>query len=125
MTEAIDAEQLQRELETFTGRNQTYYTFPIETGFVFTEGVRHLAWRAQARWLIADIVFAQDQSARVQRTAFQVWKLEVHLAGSGILRCEDGNGRQVYFRRYISTDFPLPEVTLFLTGGVIYLPSEH
>ena len=120
-----DSNQLRHELAQFTGREQQFHRFPIDNGYVFTEGVRHLAWRARARWLIADIALAQSQSARVRKTPFQVWKLIVNCAGGATLECEDGNGRQVFTRRYDNTDFPLPEIILLLVGKVIYLPSEH
>lgn len=44
---------------------------------------------------------------------------------SAILSCEDGDGRVVYAKDIVATDFPLDEITLWFSNNVIYLPSEH
>ena len=44
---------------------------------------------------------------------------------SGTSTLDDGNGREVYAKAIEFTDFPLPEIEFYFTGGVILLPSEY
>jgi hypothetical protein len=39
--------------------------------------------------------------------------------------CDDGDGRVVVRQRISFTDFPLPEVTLYLEYGTLMLPRER
>ena len=81
--------------------------------------------RAGAYWLLDDIAFAQRQhSAWPPRPS--------NSGGSGCiptapppLTCEDGNGSAVFTKALTFTDFPLAEITLYCTHGVILLPSEY
>ena len=41
------------------------------------------------------------------------------------LSCDDGNGNVVFSKHIEFTDFPLPEIELWVEGNVILLPSEH
>ena len=41
------------------------------------------------------------------------------------LACDDGNGIIVFTKQIEFTDFPLPEIALYFTDGVILLPSEY
>jgi len=41
------------------------------------------------------------------------------------LACKDGNGNAVYGKAIPYTDFPLPEIALYFTDGVILLPGEY
>lgn len=56
---------------------------------------------------------------------FQLWKLTVQADRSARLICEDGNGGVVFSKTIDYTDFPLPEIDLYFTDGVILLPSEY
>ena len=38
---------------------------------------------------------------------------------------DDGNGNVVFSKHIEFTDFPLPEIELWVEGNVILLPSEH
>ena len=41
------------------------------------------------------------------------------------LACDDGNGNIVYSKQIEFTDFPLDEISLYFTNGVILLPIEY
>jgi hypothetical protein len=41
------------------------------------------------------------------------------------LPCEDGNGKNVFAKAIPFTDFPLPEIKLYVCDNVILLPSEY
>lgn len=42
-----------------------------------------------------------------------------------MLRCDDGNGRRLLEKGIDYTDFPEPCNKLYVTDGVIMLPSEY
>ena len=59
-------------------------------------------------------------------TDFQTWTLERNKRGDGAkLEGGDGNGTTAVRQRVPFTDFPLDEITLYVVGGVILLPSEY
>lgn len=113
------------DLAQFTG-SETWYRHQFSRNITFTDGVKFVADRAGAYWLIDEIVLLQKFNARVQREEFQVWKLTVK-DSVGKLTCTDGNDgtKPIYSKRIPFTDFPLPEITFWFANNVLYLPSEH
>jgi hypothetical protein len=61
----------------------------------------------------------------VAAKTFQLWRLRVHPDHTATLTCEDGNGHAVFTKALTFKDFPLTEITLYCTNGVILLPSEY
>lgn len=118
------------ELAQFTG-SEFYYRQAVIQGvqYVCTDGVKFLSERAGAYWLIDEILFAQraPQIAKnlMLRREFQVWTLTVEDDRSAWLSCEDGDGYRALTKRIPYTDFPLPDITLYLVEGVLMLPSEY
>lgn len=93
---------------------------------LFTEGAKFVADRGGAYWLLDEIALAQKYSKRVADQFLQVWRLKVDLeSGTATLSCEDGDGNLVYRNAIGVTDFPLAEISLYFTAGVILLPSEY
>jgi hypothetical protein len=118
------AAELQAELAQFTGA-QEWFRHPLFRGYLYTEGVQYLAEKAQAYWLI-DVVFSHQTTPRVRREPFQVWRLMRTRQGRGaVVTAEDGNGKIIARQVIEYTDFPLPNVTLFLEEKTLLLPSEH
>jgi len=133
-----EVEKLQSELAGFTGTEQWYRHW---TGrLLYTDGVKHLADRAEAYWLI-DAIASWQTAEKVKAEGFQVWFLWVHQ--------DDKKGRLTCYRDYDGdlsepanytryglarqeievTDFPLPKMKLYVEGApeqpVLLLPSEH
>jgi hypothetical protein len=44
---------------------------------------------------------------------------------TGVVTCDDGNGRIVYEQTLSFTDFPEPRIKLYFCNGTISLPSEY
>jgi hypothetical protein len=111
-------------LHQFTGTDQ-WYRHGLMRNVLYTDGVLYLAETGGAHWLVDEI--ATTQLVRtVAAEPFQHWTLRVTAADrSGVLTCDDGNGNTVYTKAIEWTDFPLDEVELYFTGGVIMLPSEY
>jgi len=112
------------DLSQFTGTEQ-WYRHGMVRDVLFTDGAKYVADQAGAYWLLDEIALAQRGSNRVAGEAFQLWKLTVNADHTGTLSCEDANGNAVYSKAIPYTDFPLPEIALYFTDGVILLPSEY
>ena len=78
-----------------------------------------------AYWLLDEIAIIQPHDARVATEEFQVWKLAVNADQTGVLTCDDGNGRVVFSKALEYTDFPQNGVTLYFTNNTILLPGEY
>jgi hypothetical protein len=125
MSEKIDLAQL----DQFTG-TENWYRHSMLRGVTFTDGVKYLADKAGAYWLIDQIAFAQKDRSLTDQT-FQVWHLTVNADKSADLKTEDGNYNVIRETRIPFTDFPTDKITLWVEDGgpelgrVILLPSEH
>lgn len=75
--------------------------------------------------MLDEIALAQRFLPTVAAEEFQLWKLTVKADHTARLVCEDGNGVKVFSKTIDYTDFPLPEIDLYFTNGVILLPSEY
>jgi len=91
---------------------------------VYTEGVRDLAQQAGAYWLI-DLVASWMIGPAVRGEDFVVWKLAVTPDHTAVAIAGDGNGRELARQEIEYTDFPLEEITLYLTDSTLLLPSEY
>jgi hypothetical protein len=108
------------ELDQFTG-TETWYRH--NTGRLFTDGIKYLAEKTGAYWLIDEVFFSQEIKA-IKRQEFQVWTLKVK-DDEGRLICDDGNDEVVYRKKIVFTDFPLKEIKLYYTDSVLMLRSEY
>ena len=119
-----DAAALECDLAQFCGTENWWKHW---TGRItFTDGVKFLAEKAGAFWLI-DLV-ASHQTARLQKEEFQVWILTVsrNRTPMAVATCQTDTDEPLLVRQEIDyTDFPLPSIKLWLVGGVLMLPNEY
>ena len=111
--------ELLSSLDQFTGTEQYYRHW---TGsLLYTDGVKYLADTAEAHWLI-DLIASYRR-----KEPFQVWTLKRDQEGFGaVATMQEDSGQPVLVRQVIEyTDFPLPEITLWLVDGVLILKSEY
>ena len=111
------------ELAQFTG-TANWYRHPLARSVLYTDGVKFIAERASAYWLVDEIALAQGAVPALRGEEFQTWTLVVD-ATAALLRCDDGNGRMLVEKRIEYTDFPEPGIKLYFTDGVIMLPGEY
>lgn len=118
----LTIEELKKELNGFCGTERYHRHF---TGLGhFTDGVKHLADRAGAYWLI-DAIFSYQIHKKIRDLPFQIWTLKV-AESSAILEMKEDDGEPIKVRQEIKyTDFPDGEVKLYLINGVLLLPSEY
>jgi hypothetical protein len=115
----------EEDLAQFTGTSQWYKHW---SGFLYTEGVRYLAERGCAYWLVDVIAFSQfhpivRKDPMLQKIQF--WKLIVNEDCSARLICERDEGDVVIIEEIPFTDFPLRQVRVYCQQGVLLLPSEY
>ena len=79
----------------FTG-SETFYRYGLTGDALFTEGVKYVADRAGAYWLLDAICLANVYEPKVLSEEFQLWTLSVTEAATGVLICEDGKGNVFY-----------------------------
>ncbi|ALB42204.1 MULTISPECIES: DUF6876 family protein [Nostocales] len=141
----ISATKLIQDLANFTGSEQYYLHW--SKVLKYTTGVKYLAEKAQAYWLIDAI--ASHQTKRLLSNEnlryFQLWLLTVTNTENqlpqkygfinpnpnhkAVLTCwEDTPVERVkpVIRQDIEfTDFPLTEMKLYVENSILLLPSEH
>ena len=112
---------LKEELEQFTG-TINYYRHPL--GIYYTDGVKYLADRAGAYWLI-DTIASWQVEEKVRRAPFQIWELRIIEDNRAVLTMREDLGKPELARQKIPfTDFPFNQ-KLYLVDGVLMLPSEY
>jgi hypothetical protein len=113
------------DLRQFAGGTGQWHRHALNRNILFTDGAKYVADEGGAYWLLDEIVLAQHYQKNVARQEFQVWKLTVNPDRTGTITVEDGNYNVVFTKTLDYTDFPAPEVTLWFSNNVIYLPAEH
>lgn len=114
------------DLYQFTG-SLTRYRHPL-FGYCYTEGVRYVALRAGAYWLLDAIYSWQTELAahEIDLSAFQIWTLTVSKDQTAVLTCQADSDQPEVARQEIEyTDFPLDEIRIYVIDGVMLLPSEY
>lgn len=111
------------DLRQFTG-TEHYYRHQLNRRVVYTDGVKYMAEKGGAYWLIDEIALAQAYTPEVKAQPFQHWTLKVK-DNTGVLSCGDGNGRTVFAKNIEFTDFPLDEIAFYYTDSVIMLTHEY
>lgn len=114
----------QDDLNKFSGSENIYQHWLNQ--FSYTEGVKFLADRGNAYWLLDTIASHQPNLLRQNPMLndFQSWKLTVSNR-KGVLYCGVDGDQLVQVQKIPFTDFPLPEVKLFLIDKILLLPSEY
>src|SRR5580698_7413049 len=112
------------ELAQFTG-SENWYRHGINRNVLYTDGAQHVAEHGGAYWLLDEIAIIQPHNATVAAEEFQIWKLAVNADCSGVLTCDDGNGRVVFSKAIPYSDFPPEGIKLYFTNNTILLPSEY
>ena len=95
--------------------DQTARLYRRRAGYC-TAGRRLLADRPGRLWMIGPAVRGEE---------FLVWTLTVAADRTALAIAGDGNGHELARQEIEYTDFPLEEITLYLTEGTLMLPSEY
>lgn len=134
--DAKRSQELQDELQHFTDDLERW-RHPLYRKLIYTPGIRHLAERAGAYWLIDAI--ASWLSSRQFRAAVQhdtrigdihFWKLAVADDRSAVLTAVADSGEKPFIHQAIEfTDFPLAAIDLYCafdgSHWTMMLPNEY
>jgi len=116
------AEELRQALPQFTGSTEFYRHW---LGFIYTEGIKYLAEKAGAYWLI-DAIGSHQIRRQVMDCRFQVWTLTVSKDRSAYLTMREDVGEPCKVSQEIPfTDFPQDSIKLLFIDGTLLLPSEY
>lgn len=119
---------------TYAALRQFYGTenyYRMGDKFVYTDGIKYLSDNG-ANWLLQEI-FLHQTHPRIKDEPFQSWTLR-RVESSAGLTCTDGNDKVLAVKEIEYTDFPLPEINIFVELGsidgktevmVCMLPSER
>ena len=118
-----EIDQLQTELEQFTGTTQ-YYRIDRKT--LLTDGTYYLCKQTGAFWLMA--VFSSHLIELKPDEWFVVLRLDVSGESAKVV-IEDGNSNVLATQEIEYTDFPLNQITLYACWDsehwVLMLPGEY
>lgn len=115
----ISSRKLEEIFSMSTGTEHYYLMKPLKQKY--TDGVKEVAEKADAFWLIGDICVILTA---LKRTSFTSIKLTVKNK-KAILLFTDGNFGKVYEQKYKYTDFPEGEWIFFYVDGVLMLSTEY
>lgn len=125
----ITPEQLEMNLAHYTGA-EDYFRHGLNPRLIYTDGVKYLAEKAGAYWLIDVVASVQHTGVRLARHPFQSWSLTVDTDKAGLVICTNGNDKKLYVQQIGYTDFPLGKVKLYCCEEddgqhVLMLSSEY
>ena len=124
----MNAHELQTQLAQFHG-TQFWTRHPFNRRFLYTDGVKHVAEKARAYWLL-DILATEIAGKVIHvRECFGVVKLAVKDRKAALTVKDDEPGRALYRRDIAFTDFPAGDWTFYLVEdgehAVLMLPGEY
>lgn len=128
--------ELRSGLMQFTGTEGYTRASALMRKLVMTDGVKWLAENAGCFWMLDAIASHLITNEKVRREEFQVWRFKRNGPGDSDkhrLTMSDGNDNIIVTQEIEYSDFPLPEIELWLELGeagdeevlVLLLPSEH
>ncbi len=131
------AQEIRNNLSNFYGSENFYAAGPLFRGSCFTEGMKYIAEKASAFWLI-DAILSHHKTNKALQAKHEeyFWKLTLNEDDDGArLVCEDGNGGELASQDIPYTDFPLDKIDVWVgprygqdqkqCGWTVYLPSER
>ena len=130
----LNAKALKKGLEQFTGTTRYFYH---SFGLQYTDGIHYLSKKAKCDWLINVIALHQPQLIEnPMLEAFQLWILTVGNGhefikpqGAMVLTCWEDEPKAgdtpIICQEFELTNFPLPEVRLYVQKSLLMLPSEY
>lgn len=139
--------EFEAKLPHFTGtEGYLRFRYPwLRRQFLITDGVKFVADKASAYWLL-DLIASHFSNQRLANETFQIWRLVVNLegeadigsfeevqddnqamqairrwfptsrTGQALIVAEDGNGKLLAQQAISYTNFPLPDFTFYVTN---------
>jgi hypothetical protein len=114
-------------LKTLNGFTGTEHYYSYLGGLKLTDGVKFLADNADSYWLLDAIASYQGAAKKdPMLREMQFWTLKTDVRkGTAVLTCERDSGNVAFTQEIPFTDFPLPEIKVWVSNDVALLPSEY
>jgi hypothetical protein len=113
LTQTLTPAELESALQHFYGSENSYYRQTPSGRIDYTDGIRFLQQHG-CYWLIDAISIYQTPEFKAEDNR-QFWKLIVDLkTQQAKLICDDGNGKIRVTQEIPYTDFPLPEIKIYV-----------
>jgi len=111
---------LNNQFKGFIGTENYYQHF----GGVFTDGIKEMAERFKAYWLI-DVVFSY-QDKKIKSIPFQIWEIVTTDSFRATVKMKEDTNQPILIKQEIEfTDFPEGIFKMYLIDNVLLLPSEY
>jgi hypothetical protein len=121
--EIMVSENFELDLSYFYG-TEHWYRHPIYQSVTYTDGVKYVAEKCDAYWLVD--LFCSTYVTYAKQHYFQTYDLVVDLAQkSAVINVGDGNGEMITTIGVEYTDFPVENITIWGVDNVLLLPSEY
>jgi hypothetical protein len=91
---------------------------------LYTDGVKDLAEKCQAYWLI-DLIISHQCKKEVNLERFQSWELRRVTGNSFFIYATDGNRNRVARQKIPFSDFEYEAATPWMVDGCLMLPNEY
>lgn len=119
------------DLTPFSNGSDKFYAYTLGTTRVgvFTDGVKYVADKCGAYWLI-DVIMSYQTKEFKEKNPFQVWILTSDGCEGAKAVCEDGNENHVLSQNIEYSDFPFDEVkngkmAMWFADDTLLLPCEY
>ena len=116
-------EEIKNLNDHFTGFYGTETYYKHWTKRVYTDGIKEMAERFKAYWLI-DVVFSY-QDKKIGSIPFQVWEITSTGDKATVEMKEDTDQPILVSQKIGFTDFPEGMLKMYLIDNVLLLPSEY
>ena len=119
---SINANEMRSEMQQYIG-TVSYHNLSL-TSLLATDGVRIVAEKAEAFWLI-DAIGSYQTNPKVQALAIQFWTLEVKDNQAVLFCVEDCGMPRIVEQEIKYTDFPDGNWKFYVQQGIMMLPGEY
>jgi hypothetical protein len=123
--------EIERDLPQFYGTESWYRWSILFRRHLLTDGTKFVADSAGAYWLMDAIASHHGTCIKDPMLRdHQFWTLKVNPDKTAVLICERDTGNEAFRQEIPYTDFPLPEISIWVEpmgdgNYCILLPSEH
>ena len=128
---AMEIQQIKTGLNGFYGTNEWHRWSILFPKMLLTDGAKYVADKCEAYWLMDNIASHQRKALQDKKLQdIQFWTLKLNAKGSryaATLICERDTGDIAIKQEIEYTDFPLPEIKLYVQpmGDGLYCICEY
>jgi len=121
MLKEKEVKDLNQDFAMNTGSESYYKHY---TGNHFTDGIKMMAEKYKAYWLI-DVVMSY-QYGKIRKIPFQIWEIVTDDSFRATVEMKEDTDQPILVRQKIPyTDFPEGIFKMYYINNVLLLPSEY